>query len=157
MLRIAMLTLSLALLAPQAVLAQSIEGVWRGTETEVVGGPNAGVTPHANPWLLIYTEGYVMWAFDTATEPRQVLEGDGPSSDAEIGSVTRFYNSVAGTYERDGLTLRYSRIVTLNPSLMLPENQPQVREIRRLTVNILETQATNDEGVTTILKYTRVE
>ena len=40
---------------------------------------------------------------------------------------------------------------------MLLENQPLVREIRTLTSNMLETQATNADRVTTINSYTCVE
>jgi len=152
-----LLLLSVLALTPALASAQSIEGVWRGTEIEVIGGPNAGVTQLTNPRLLIYTEGYFMWAFDTATEPRALLPPPAETSDEEIGRVARQYGSVAGTYIRDGATLEYNRLISLVPNQMVPENQPQVREIRTLTSNILETQATNAAGVTTILKYTRVE
>ena len=157
MLRIALLTVSLAFLAPHVSLAQSIEGVWRGTEIEVVGGPNAGVTQLANPRLLIYTEGYFMWSFVLGQDPRPMLPPPAETSDAEFGQVAQQYASAAGTYTRDGATLRYNRQIALVPNQMVPEAQPLVREISMLTSNRLETTATNAAGVTTINRYTRVE
>ena len=158
MFRIALLAVSLALLAPQVAPAQSLEGVWRGTTATTIGGPNDGqVIQLVNQRLLIYTDAYFMWAFVFGPDPRPVLEGNGPFSDAEIGSVTRQYSSTAGTYIRDGATLTYDRLIALNSASMLPENQPQVRVIRNLTANILETQATNADGVTVVLRYRRVE
>ena len=67
------------------------------------------------------------------------------------------YGSVAGTYIRDGASLTYNRLISLIPNQMAPENQPQQREIRMLTRRRLETQATNADGVTFVLIYTRVE
>ena len=40
---------------------------------------------------------------------------------------------------------------------MLPENQPYVRQLVTLNSNRLETATTNSAGVTTTLKYARVE
>ena len=48
-------------------------------------------------------------------------------------------------------------MTAINSNAVLPENQPQVRQIENLTSNRLETSATNANGVKTILKYTRVE
>ena len=152
-----LLLLSVLALPPALASAQSIEGVWRGTEVEIVGGPNAGVTQLANPRLLIYTEGYFMWAFDNAAEPRALLPPPAETSDEEFGRVARQYGSVAGTYIRDGATLEYNRLISLVPNQMVPENQPFVREISTLTSNRLETTGTNAAGVTTINRYTRVE
>jgi hypothetical protein len=146
------LGLALALTTPVGGLAQTLEGVWQGTEIEVIGGPNPGVTILDVPRLLIYTDAYYMWAFESGGQPRPL--GD---TDAEVAQAARLYQSNAGTYMREGSTITYTRMVALNPNLMLPENQQQVRQIRVLTADRLETQATNAEGVTTILKYRRVE
>ena len=116
MLRTALLAVSLALLAPQVSVAQSIEGVWRGTEVEVVGGPNAGVTQLTNPRLLIYTEGYFMWSFELGQDPRPMLPPPAETSDAEFGQVAQQYASAAGTYTRDGATLMYDRLIALVPN-----------------------------------------
>ena len=134
---------------------KSIEGVWRMVEREIRGGRNPRIESQIQPSLLIYTEGYFMWALVLGTEPRPLL--DDARSDAEIGAVARPYNSAAGTYELDGSTLSYSRIVSISPARMLPENQPYVRRLAALSSNRLETSATNAAGVTTILRYTRVE
>jgi hypothetical protein len=136
---------------PVAASAQSLVGVWKGTEIEVMSGPNAGRTLYENPRYLIYTNTHFMWAFEE--------NGKRPtgSSDAEISQAAQMYQSVAGTYIRDGATIIYNRSIALNPNGMLPENQPLVRQIRLLTPNALETQLTNAEGVTSILRYVRVE
>ncbi len=80
----------------------SIVGVWRMVEREIQGGSNPRIESGSQiqPSLLIYTEGYFMWALVLGTEPRPVPD---------------------------------------------------------LTSNRLETAATNSAGVTTILRYTRVE
>ncbi len=156
--RIALLTVSLALLAPQVASAQSLEGVWRGTAVRTIGGPNDGqVTSFDRLRLLIYTDSFFMWAFETSTGPRSPLSPPNETSDAEFGEVARQYASVAGTYMRDGPTIIYNRLLSLVPNGMLRENQPFVRQIRLLTPNRLETQATNADGVTNVLIYERVE
>ena len=156
--RIALLTVFLALLAPQVALAQSLEGVWRGIGQRTIGGPNDGqVIEYDTPRLLIYTDTFFMWAFVTGQGPRPLLPPPGQASDAEIAEVTRRYTSVAGTYIRDGTALTYNRLISLIPNQMAPENQPSVRVIRTLTANRLQTQATNADGVTVVLTYTRVE
>ena len=135
----------------------SLEGVWRMVEREFQGGPDPRIESGSQiqPSFLIYTEGYFMWSVVLGTEPRPVL-GDSPS-DAEIGKVARLFNSAGGTYELDGSTLRYNRIVSIGPARMLPENQPYLRQLVTLTPNRLETSSTSTSGVTTILKYTRLE
>ena len=136
---------------------QAIQGVWRLVEREIQGGSNPRIESgsQVQPSILIYTEQYFSWAFVRGTEPRPLL--DDSRSDADIGRVARLYNSAAGTYELDGSTLRYDRIVSIRPSRMLPGNQPHVRQLASLTSHRLETSATNAAGVTTILRYTRVE
>jgi len=156
MLRIALLTVSLALLAPHVSLAQSIEGVWRLVEREVQGGPNPRMESGSliQPGLLIYTEGYFAYLIDNSTEPRPVLE---QPTDAQIVALINPLAFAAGTYQLDGSTLRYDRMTSINPNAVLPENQPLVRQLENLTSNRLETSLTNANGVKTILKYTRVE
>ncbi len=156
MLRIALLAVSLALLAPHVSLAQSIEGVWRLVEREVQGGPNPRMESGSliQPGLLIYTEGYFAYLIDNSTEPRPVLE---QPTDAQIVALINPLAFAAGTYQLDGSTLRYDRMTNINPNGALPENQPLVRQLENLTSNRLETSFTNANGVKTILKYTRVE
>ena len=157
MLRIATL-LTVALVTPALASAQSIEGVWRMTEIEVIGGPNAGVNPASQVRLLMYTKSHFMWAFDNGAPSRTPLSGPGAdASDAEWGRFARQYQSSGGTYRLDGSTITYVHRVALVPNQTLPENQTQVRQIRTLTPMLLETQATNADGVTTVLRYTRVE
>jgi len=67
------------------------------------------------------------------------------------------FSSWGGTYMLDGTDIIYIRRITLNPSGMLPENQPSIRTIRALTATMLETSITNDDGVTIVLRYRRVE
>ncbi len=168
MLRVALLVGSLVLLAAcdeptdlesaseraldvESAAREALQGVWTLVAIEIRGGPNPRVEfgSQIQPSLLIYTEGYVMWAFVTGTEPRPV--------DATIGEAARQYISAGGTYELDGSTLRYHRFVSLYPGAMVPANQPLVRELVTLTATSLETSGTNANGVTTILRYTRLE
>ena len=49
-------------------------------------------------------------------------------------------------------------IVALGPNAMLPENQPYERELNSLPMYRLQTSSfPNEEGVTQILRYNRVE
>lgn len=137
--------------------AQSLVGVWEMVETETIGGPDAGVYPVPNYRLLIYTESYFSWIFDQATGPRPMLPPPAETSDAEFGAVARFMNVSGGTYQRVGSTIIYNRLVAVAPNAMAPENQPLVREIRTLTPFRLETQVTNNQGITQILRYRRAE
>jgi hypothetical protein len=141
------------MLTPAIAVAQTLEGVWLGTEIETIGGDNAGVVEVTNPRILIYTEGFFSWTFENADRP-----ATGPdATDAQIADAMRNLNVAAGTYVRDGATIHYIRRVTNNPNGMLPENQPLDRTIRALTATMLESAITDDEGVTTILRYRRIE
>ncbi len=156
MLRIALLAVSLALLAPQVSFAQSIEGVWRLVEREVQGGSNPRMESGSliQPGLFILTEGHFAYLIDNGTEHRSAVQ---EATDAQIVESINPLAFAAGTYQFDGSTLRYVRVTAINPFAILPENQPQVRQVERLTANRLETSATNANGVKTILKYNRVE
>jgi hypothetical protein len=156
MLRIALLAVSLALLAPQVSFAQSIEGVWRLVEREVQGGSNPRMESGSliQPGLFILTEGHFAYLIDNGTEHRSAVQ---EATDAQIVESISPLAFAAGTYQFDGSTLRYVRVTAINPLAILPENQPQVRQVERLTANRLETSATNASGVKTILKYNRVE
>ncbi len=150
--------LALLLLTPALAEAQRLEGVWRGTAVRTIGGPNDGqVTQFDRLRLLIYTDSFFMWAFETSDGPRALLPPPGEASDGQLAEAFQGYSSNAGTYIRDGNQIIYNRLLTMAPNGMQPENQPLVREIRLLTRNRLETQLTNDQGVTTVLIYERVE
>ena len=97
-------------LTPLMASAQSIKGVWQRTETHVLSGPNAGVTTYANPLLLIYTDAYVMWAYDLAAGPRTPLPPAAERSDAQLERAAREYASMGGTYILDGTTITYNRL-----------------------------------------------
>jgi hypothetical protein len=141
------------LAAPVLTNAQSLEGVWLGTEIQTIGGDNAGTVAVTTPRLLIYTKGFFSWTFENVERENP---GEG-ASDAELADSLRNLNVAAGTYMRDGTIIRYIRRVTGFPEGQLPENQPFDREIRALTENLLETSVTNNDGVTLILRYRRVE
>ena len=147
----AVILLTPVLLSAQS--GQSIQGMWRLVEREVQGGPNEGVYP-VQGGILVYGTSHFAWALDMAPEERPVFE---EPTDAQVVESIQFYTSTAGTYELDGRTIRYHRTQNLNPVGTLPENQPQVRQVRNLTRNRLETAGTNADGVTTILRYQRVE
>ncbi len=136
----------------------TLKGVWRLVERETQGGSNPRIETGSQiqPSLLIYTDEYFSWAFERGNEPRPLL-GEYPS-DEELGAAARRYTSASGTYERDGSVLRYNRIVAMSPNAMLPENQPYVRELVSLSMYRLQTSSLpNEEGVTQILRYNRVE
>ena len=130
---------------------QSIQGVWTLVEREIQGGPNPRIETglQIQPSLLIYTEGYVMWAFVTGTEPRPV--------DATLAEAAHHYISAGGGYELVGTELIYNRHVSLHPAGMASDNQPLVRELVTLTASSLETSGMHTPGVTTILRYRRLE
>jgi len=149
--------LTVLFITPIESSAQSIQGVWKMVEREVQGDANARIESgsQGQPSFLIYTEGYFMWSFLTGVEARPFLS-ESPS-DSELIGVWQQYNTPAGTYELKDRTLTYTRLVTLDPALMLPVNQPPIRQLVALTATTLETSFTTADGVTTILKYTRVE
>ena len=101
MLRIALLAVSLGLLAPQVSFAQSIEGVWRMVEVEVQGGPNPQVITGAQiqPSLFILTEGHFAYLIDNSAEPRPALQDP---TDAQIVESIAPLVFAAGTYQFDG-------------------------------------------------------
>jgi len=129
----------------------SIVGVWLGTQVEVVGGDNAGITQVTNPRFLMYTAGgHYMLNFE-------LRDREPGNSDRAIADANRGYSSWGGTYMLDGTDIIYIRRISNNPTLMLPENQRAVRQLRAVTDTMLETYTTNDEGVTTIFRYRRIE
>lgn len=151
--RIAMVMALGLMTTPVPGSAQSIQGVWRLMEREVQGGPDAGVY-EVQGGILVYGDSHFIWALDMSPDPRPVYESP---NDSEVVESIQMYTSTAGTYELSGREIWYHRVVNLNPNGMLPENQPQVREVKRLSADRLETSGTNPDGVTTILRYQRVE
>lgn len=148
------IALTVALLfTPALASAQSIEGVWIGTAQQIIGGDNEGTEEITNPRILIYTKAFFSWSFEN--NDREVVQGS--ASDRQIADALRGLNIAAGTYMVVGDQIKYIRYVTGNPNGQLPENQPFIRDIRTLTATRLETAVTNDEGVTTILRYRRAE
>lgn len=141
------------LVTPVFAQAQSLNGVWKGTEVQVVGGPDAGTIVLERPRFLTYSDTHFFLVFETEGDPRPT----GDLSTQQVAEAAQRFQAWAGTYMRDGADIIYNRLVTLNPNGMLPEAQPLVRQIRTLTNTTLETQATNADGVTTILRYIRVE
>jgi len=149
--------LTVLFVIPLASSTQSIQGVWKMVERDTRGGANAGIESgqQIQPSYLIYTDDYFMCSFLTGSEPRPFL-GDSPS-DTEVIAVWQQYNTAAGTYELTDNVLTYTRLVTLDPALMLPVNQALIRQLLVLTADRLETSFTDAAVVTTILKYARVE
>ena len=150
--------LTVLLVTPTLGVSQSLEGGWRGTSARIIGGPDDGqVTQFDRLRFLIYTDSFFMWAFETSDGPRALLPPPGEASDAQIAAAFQGYTSTAGTYIRHGNQIIYNRLLAQVPNQMQPQNQPLMREIRLLTRNRLETQLTNDQGVTQVLIYERVE
>jgi len=138
--------------SPSLGAAQTLKGVWRGTRQVTISqSGETQIVDFTMPRILIYTDAYFSWAFEPE-EPRPL--GD---SDAEVAAASRAYNTAAGTYIRDGVNLIYDRRVATNPNARRPGAQPFIRQIRVLTATTLVTQATNADGVVTLLVYERVE
>lgn len=151
------IVLAVMLLTPVLGAAQSIEGVWRMVEREIVGGDNQGVESGdmIQPSLLIFTQGHFAWLLDLADSPRVAIP---EATDAEIVAIITPLSIAGGTYQFDGRELRYHREITMNPAGSLRDNQPLFRQVEVLTANRLETSITNPEtGVRSIFKYRRVE
>jgi len=147
----ALLVMLLAV-APAMVAAQSLKGVWRGTaQVTISESGETTVVEFTQPRILIYTDAYFSWAFEPE-EARPI--GD---SDAVVAAAARAYNTAAGTYIRDGVNILYDRRVATNPAARQAAAQPVIRRIRVLTATRLVTEATNPEGVTTLLVYERAE
>ena len=77
-----------------------------GVSQRTIGGHNDGqFTEFTQPRYLIYTDAFFTYTF--------VGEGERPTganpSDADILQAVSQYVSVAGTYIRDGATIRYNR------------------------------------------------
>ena len=138
------------LVTPVMATAASLQGAWLGTGIITIGGDNPGFQEVTNTRLLMYTDSHFMWSFELGDRE----EGN---TDAAIAEATRLYQSSGGTYMLNGTTIIYTQRININPALMRGENQTLVREIRTLTPTMLETQVTNDDGVTAILRYRRVE
>ena len=138
--------------SPSLAAAQSLKGVWRGTRQVTISATGeTTVVDFTQPRILIYTDAYFSWAFEPE-EPRPI--GD---SDAVVAAAARAYNTSAGTYIRDGVDIRYDRRVATNPAARQAAAQPFIRQIRVLTATTLVTQATNADGVITLLVYERAE
>ena len=148
---------ALLLVTPAAGAAQaSIEGVWIGLTQRTIGGPNDGqVTEFTQTRILIYTDSFFAWVFGGTDQQRPLAPAG--ASDAQIVAAIQGYQGVAGTYLIDGRDIIYNRLAAQNPGGQLPENQPLVRRIRALTETRLATEATNADGVTTVLLYRRAE
>jgi hypothetical protein len=132
-----------ALLFATSVHAQSIVGVWKQVEIEVVGGPNAGTTSvAANNTIWIITQRF--HSLNAASAPVSVRAGMPDPSDG--------YTAFAGTYERNGNTLTLRLMNSLNPT----QTPIMTRQIA-VTPTTFETRSTADDGVVTIRRYERLE
>lgn len=132
-----------ALLVAAEVHAQSIVGVWRQVEIEVIGGSNAGTTSVTdNNTIWIITDGY--HSLNAASAPR--------SERARMADPRAGYTAFAGTYERDGDRLTLRLLNSLNPA----QAATMTRDIA-VTPTTFETRATGDDGVITIRRYERLE
>jgi hypothetical protein len=144
---------ALMLTSPALTSAQSLKGVWLGVSQVTINGvDDVQVVEFTQPRYLIYTDAFFSWSF--------VGEGERPTgdlTDEQFLQVASEYNTAAGTYIRDGTSIRYNIRAAINPNLSAAANQPLIREIRVLTATRLVTQVTNADGVTTLLVYDRAE
>ena len=110
MLRVALLTISLAVLATQVARAQSIEGAWRLAEYSSPDGPT--YTEPAS--LMIFADGYYSRVFVRTNDTRQPLTP--ASTDADRVAAWTPFVSNSGTYTVDGSTLTVLASVAKMPS-----------------------------------------
>ena len=149
--------LAVLLMTPTLASAQSLVGVWRGTEMVTEGGPNEGTISGSDvqPRLLFYTQNHYSVLFVNGTEPRPLIPENATESDlvAAWGPLA----AQAGTYEVNGSTITYHIVVAKARNGMLPENATYSREFS-INGDILQTIGTNAAGtVTTTFTYRRVE
>ena len=110
MLRVALLTVSLALLAPQVAPAQSIEGAWQLAEYSSPDGPT--YTEPAS--LMIFADGYYSRVFVRTNDTRQALS-EASTDAARVATWTPFISN-SGTYTLNGSTLTMEVAVAKQPS-----------------------------------------
>ena len=145
------------LLTPTLSAGQSVQGVWQLIERELRGGDAPGIESGAmiRPSFLFYQGNHYAYLIDNSDTVRV---GIPEATDAQIVESISTLAVSAGTFEIVGSEIRYTRTFGLNPAAIQPENQPQVRNLERVTANVLETSTTNAEtGAKSILRYRRVE
>ncbi len=149
--------LAVLFVTPTLAPAQSLEGVWRGTQTVTEGGPNENTVSgfDVQPRLLFYTRDHYSLLFVNGTEPRPLIPSNPTASD--LAAAWGPFTAQAGTYEVNGSTITYHIVVAKSANGMLPSNATYSREFR-IAGNTLQTIGTNAIGtVTTTFTYTRVE
>ncbi len=112
MLRIVMLVVSLALLAPSVAVGQSIEGAWQLAEYSSPNGPT--YTEPAS--LMIFADGYYSRVYVRANDPRQAVTET--STNAERVATWDPFVSNSGTYTFNGSTLTRRIMVAKQPSVI---------------------------------------
>ena len=151
-----LLLLGVLALTPMLASAQSLEGVWRRTEGVTEGGPNAGTISGSDmqPGLLIYTQDHYSVVVLNGTEARPLIPQN--PTDADLVATWGPLAAQSGTYEVNGSTITYHRVVAKAAANMLPANATFSREFR-IDGNTLQTSGTNADGSVTTFTYRRVE
>src|SRR5687768_6930116 len=160
---VAMAAFGLIAAATSPVFSQgpSIEGVWLGTSTETIGGPNASKNMKRLHNIHIYTKGYWMVLAQAAAvplpprKPLPPMKTPGKPTDAEKLAAYDLWAPViaqAGRYEIKGNTVTQHLDVTKGVG-----GGPNTLEVRLEDGGKTLIETVKGPNFQTIRRYTRLE
>ena len=146
-----------------------VEGVWKVTEVQVIGGANPATNAKPQPGLYIFTRGHYSVVTINGDKPRTAITAQGrgqgagqapPLTDAQKIAFYEHWNvftANSGTYTIAGNTLTTKPLVAKNESVM--QGTPQAREfkVEGTTLWLIAKPAAGQTGAETRTKLTRVE
>ncbi len=138
-------------LAPFVQAQGSLEGAWQTTEIMITGGDNEGTNTEPEPSLLIFTGTHYSTMRNVGSRPSNT-EGE-PLTDEQVIAAYRSFRANTGTYEASDSKIMYHVMVARGPTFAgaTPEVEYQIEGDKLMTT------ATNDEGVVTLVTYTRLD
>lgn len=145
-----------------------IEGVWKVSEVQVIGGSNPATNSAPQPGLYIFTKGYYSVMTITGDKARTVIpqgQGGGRGQGASLTDAQKIalyehwapFTANSGTYTIKGTVLTTRPLVAKNDGVM--RGDPQTREfnLEGTTLWLITKPAAGQTGAETRTKLTRVE
>ena len=154
---------------PSTLVAQNtaspIEGVWKVTEVQIVGGNNPRTVTTPEPALYIFTKGHYSIMSVNADKPRTVIPqpaaGAGPLTDKDkIALYDHWapFTANAGTYSVKGTTVTTRPLVAKNQGVMQGTGGlTREFKVEGKTLWLIQKPAAGQPGAETRFKLTRLE
>ena len=161
---LAIVVVAIPLTLVAQVKPESIQGVWRVAEVEVIGGNTPRTVATPQPGLYIFTKGHYSILQINSDKPRTVIPppaaGAAPPTDAQKVALYDHWAPFvanAGTYTVKGTTIMTKPLVAKSEGVMQGQGQTREFKLEGQTLWLIAKPAAGQPGVETRTKLTRLE